>query len=811
MGNYRPLESKTEDIPARGMLNDEYWSTFTFNSDDYELGPVIGFGASSTVYSALFTPPNTQSSTSPSASSTPADFYQSDSNPTPQSRHTFPAPGTSRKPHLSITLPAPSSLPTALVSGALEQGTSSHSQGDRPCAIKVSSSHPDVEQLFKEIRLLALCKHPNVLRILATFTLPPDYQRIALVTPLISGGSLAGILDWRSRLATTPKSNHTFKFGIGHKRKEEEDGHTGLEEEEIKAIAKQVLEGLKYLHERGYIHRDLKAGNLLVDDDGTILLADLGVGGDMNLPPSPISKKSRRTGVEEIRFEPTMVNRLGPGKAASMMPTEEDWGRRKSFVGTPNWMAPEVILGRRYDSKADIWSLGITILELAYGTVPGSKIKSKDILTRIITEPPPTLDRMGKFSRHMREFVDTCLVREPDGRPTSAQLLEHCWLKGAKKKNFLAQSLLDGVPHLAQRQELRRIPTVSSFVSRTSSWDFPTLSRPSSPIKSSLHNPLARSPSIISYKGDYFASHTHSRSSSFSVLPSSPRVSLRQWAERSASVEGEYTVGLGIRTGSEKGKTRSSSVAPAYSARKTTSFDLPRPTSTSSSSRFIDGASSMRRGRELGAMRSEDSAAQDDERTMAPMSPLMEVGKTEAHPTEIPPLNLNEGFAGLEIRSHGLEMHSSSQPLPARPDDPESIPPVEIPKEISTENDNGAAAPEIMRMSETREDTSSITRQTEYPNTGASTTDPFSGTETLLARISSRITNSDHSEKRNWLNRRSSVKKAEKMSIATSVHEKDKSGLGNGPAPEHSRSHSIGRTGSWGAVFDKMTGKKGKR
>jgi len=91
--------------------------------------------------------------------------------------------------------------------------------------------------------------------ILATFTLPPDYRRIALVTPLVAGGSLAGILDWRSRLATSPQHHHLPRFGIRKKHDEEAEPPTGsLEEEEIKAVVKQVLEGLAYLHARGFIH-----------------------------------------------------------------------------------------------------------------------------------------------------------------------------------------------------------------------------------------------------------------------------------------------------------------------------------------------------------------------------------------------------------------------------------------------------------------------------------------------------------------------------------------------------------------------------
>lgn len=362
---------------------------------------------------------------------------------------------------------------------------------------------------------------------------------------------------------------------------------------------------------------------------------------------------------------------------------------------------------------------------------------------------------------------------------------------------------------------LGRIPTVSSFVSRTSSWDFTTPSHPSSPIKSSLHIPSARSPSVISYKGDYFASHTLSRSSSFSVMPPSPRVSLRQWAERSASVEGDYIVGLGIRTGSERGKTRSSSVTPAHSARKTTSFDLQRPMSISSSSKIPDGASPMKRGRDLWVPRSEDSMAQDDERATAPMSPLMEVGKAEAHHAEILSLNLNESLTALEIRSNGLEAHRSPELLSEGADEPGSIPSAEVPKETSTEGKNDVvAATEDARLPETRADTPTTARHTEYASTGPSTVIPLSRTETILARVSSRAANPDHNEKRSWLSRRSSVKKAEKVLMATSVQEKDRCGLGNGAAPGHSHSHShphsIGRTGSWGAVFDKMTGKKGE-
>jgi serine/threonine protein kinase len=90
--------------------------------------------------------------------------------------------------------------------------------------------------------------------VLATFTLPPDHHRIAIVTPLISGGSLAGILQWRSKLAAEPSHSGLGRFRFGRKAEVEDEPVGRLDEEEIKAVVKQVLEGLGYLHQRGFLH-----------------------------------------------------------------------------------------------------------------------------------------------------------------------------------------------------------------------------------------------------------------------------------------------------------------------------------------------------------------------------------------------------------------------------------------------------------------------------------------------------------------------------------------------------------------------------
>ncbi|XP_028337726.1 STE20-like serine/threonine-protein kinase isoform X1 [Physeter macrocephalus] len=163
-----------------------------------------------------------------------------------------------------------------------------------------------------------------------------------------------------------------------------------LTESQIQVVCKQTLEALNYLHDNKIIHRDLKAGNILFTLDGDIKLADFGV-----------SAKNTRT----IQ-------------------------RRDSFIGTPYWMAPEVVMcetskDRPYDYKADVWSLGITLIEMAEIEPPHHELNPMRVLLKIAKSEPPTLAQPSKWSSNFKDFLKKCLEKNVDSRWTTSQLLQH--------------------------------------------------------------------------------------------------------------------------------------------------------------------------------------------------------------------------------------------------------------------------------------------------------------------------------------------------------------------------------------------------
>ncbi|RKP08652.1 kinase-like domain-containing protein, partial [Thamnocephalis sphaerospora] len=267
----------------------------------------------------------------------------------------------------------------------------------RKVAIKIidldAFERTQIDQLRREIQNLSLCRHPNVLRVYGSFV---ENTKLYIVTPFLAGGSCLDIM----------------KFAHPE----------GLEETVVATILKHTLLGLAYLHRQGFIHRDVKAGNLLLDSDGTVLLADFGV-------------------------------------SSSLMETGERRCQRKTFVGTPCWMAPEVMEQSPYDTKADIWSFGITCLELANGNAPYSKFPPLKVLMLTLNNDPPTLDRdktKHKYSKSFKELIDLCLQKDPAKRPSAEKLLQQSFFAKAKKPQYLCTNLLKDIAPLEARQRKSR-------------------------------------------------------------------------------------------------------------------------------------------------------------------------------------------------------------------------------------------------------------------------------------------------------------------------------------------------------------------
>ena len=221
-----------------------------------------------------------------------------------------------------------------------------------------------------EIDILSKCNSPFIVGYFECFVTPPKKKmengEMWIVMELCDGGSISDLIE-----------------AAGGR------GSFAMPEEAIRAACAGCVLGLEYLHKKEICHRDIKCGNVLLTKDGHVKLADFGVSAELT----------------------NTIN------------------KRKTVVGSPFWIAPEVIKEAHYDGRADVWSLGITTIEMAEGAPPHSNLNPLRAIFLIPSKPAPTLADPDQWSPDMLDFIRCCCKKDPSERSDSALLTTHPFVR----------------------------------------------------------------------------------------------------------------------------------------------------------------------------------------------------------------------------------------------------------------------------------------------------------------------------------------------------------------------------------------------
>lgn len=277
-----------------------------------------------------------------------------------------------------------------------------HNETGQMAALKITKPEengeaqiPDVVELY----ILKNCRHRNIVGLLGTWV---KGQETFIALDYCGGGAVSDFFQvWELKMT----------------------------EDQIALVARGSLEGLQYMHQNNFIHRDIKGANILLSDEGEVKLVDFGV--------SAILQDSNQ--------------------------------KRNTLIGTPYWMAPEVIQNKTrlnpYDEAVDVWSLGITLIELAEKDPPLSQMNPMRALMQVPIRKAPVLQNPGEWSEKFHSFLSLCLEKDPAKRASIDTLLKHPFVNNLKSKNILV-NLINKVKEEKARliAEEQGVPYVPSLV-----------------------------------------------------------------------------------------------------------------------------------------------------------------------------------------------------------------------------------------------------------------------------------------------------------------------------------------------------------